>query len=87
MNLIGLPKNKIKQEYDGRLNFATDAWTSPNSHALVGFTVHFEQKGEAVALLLDLIEVAKSHSGANLAKTFANVLSDYGISDKVTNYN
>jgi hypothetical protein len=35
-------------------------------------------------MLLDLVEVAKSHSGLNLAAAFAKVLEDFGISDKVS---
>jgi hypothetical protein len=34
-------------------------------------------------MLLDLVEVARSHSGANLAAAFAEVLEEFGISDKV----
>ena len=34
-------------------------------------------------MLLDLVEVAKSHSGVNLAEAFANVLKEFGIEDKV----
>jgi hypothetical protein len=34
-------------------------------------------------MLLDLVEVARSHSGVNLAATFAKVLEEFGISDKV----
>lgn len=34
-------------------------------------------------MLLDLIEVVKSHSGENIATAFAKVLIDFGISDKV----
>jgi hypothetical protein len=34
-------------------------------------------------MLLDLVEVAKSHSGVNLAAAFAEVLEEFGISDKV----
>ena len=68
------------QEYEGQLNFATDAWTSPNHKAFVAFTVHFVHEGVPVSMLLDLVEVAKSHSGVNLA---AKVLEDSGISDKV----
>jgi hypothetical protein len=34
-------------------------------------------------MLLDLVEVAKSHSGVNLAAAFAIVLEEFGISDKV----
>ena len=35
-------------------------------------------------MLLDLVEVAKSRSGVNLAAVFAKVLEDFGISDKVS---
>jgi hypothetical protein len=34
-------------------------------------------------MLLDLVEVATSHTGANLAAAFAKVLEEFGISDKV----
>ena len=36
-----------------------------------------------MSLLLDIVEVAKSHTGVNLAAAFAKILKDYGISDKV----
>ena len=71
------------QEYEGQLNFATDAWTSPNHKAFVVFTVHFAHEGVPVSMLLNLVEVAKSHSGVNLAEAFAKVLEDFRISDKV----
>ena len=74
---------KMLQEYDGNLNFATDAWTSPNHKAFVAVTVHFEVNGSPVTMLLDLIEVAMSHSGLNLAIAFAKVIDDFGISAKV----
>jgi hypothetical protein len=66
------------------LNFATDAWTSPNHKAFVAFTIHFEHEGEPVSMLLDIVEVAMSHTGVNLANTFAKVLEDFGIEDKVS---
>ena len=37
-------------------------------------------------MLLDIIEVAMSHSGINLAIAFAKILEDFGISDKVWKY-
>jgi hypothetical protein len=49
----------------------------------VAITVHLEHQGEPVSLLLDIVEVAKSHTGVNLASAFAKILEDYGISDKV----
>ena len=35
-------------------------------------------------MLLDLVEVAKSHTGVNLAEKFANTLHDFGIQDKIS---
>jgi len=35
-------------------------------------------------MLLDLVEVAKSHSGVNLANAFVKVLEEFGIEDKVS---
>ena len=35
------------------------------------------------SMLLDLVKVTMSHSSVNLAATFAKVLEDFGISDKV----
>jgi hypothetical protein len=71
------------QDQKGQLNFATDAWTSPNHKAFIAVTVHFETDGVPVAMLLDLLEVATSHSGVNLAAAFAQILDEFGISEKV----
>ena len=76
--------DNILQEYDGKLNFATDAWTSPNHRAFVATTVHLEVGGEAACIPLDIVEVAKSHSGLTLATEFARVLREFGIDDKVS---
>jgi hypothetical protein len=35
-------------------------------------------------MLLDLVEVAESHSGANLAAVFVKILEDFAITDKVS---
>ena len=47
-------------------------------------TIHFEQNGQPVCFLLDLVEVAKSHSGVNLAAAFVKILEDFGIENKVS---
>ena len=65
------------------MNFAIDAWTSPNQHAFVVITIHLEHQGEPILMLLDVVEVAKLHTGVNLANAFAKILEEYGISDKV----
>jgi hypothetical protein len=49
----------------------------------VAVTVHLEIDGISLCLLLDIVEVATSHSGVNLAAAFAQVLDDFGISEKV----
>ena len=46
--------------------------------------LHFEHNGELMCLLLNIVEVAKSHSGTNLAAAFVEILADFGISDKVS---
>lgn len=47
-------------------------------------TVHYELEGVPVSMLLDLVEVACSHSGINLAAAFSKILDDFGISSKVS---
>jgi hypothetical protein len=74
---------KILQSYPGKLNFATDAWTSPNHKAFIAVTVHLEMDGMPLSFLLDMIEVARSHSGVNLAVAFGGVLESFGIAHKV----
>jgi hypothetical protein len=69
--------------HDGCLNFATDAWTSPNGRAFVAVTAHYEMNGIPSMLLLDIMECARSHTGSNLASTFEKILKEFGISDKV----
>ncbi|KAH7903433.1 hypothetical protein BJ138DRAFT_976062, partial [Hygrophoropsis aurantiaca] len=61
---------RMLQQYEGELNFATDAWTSTNHKAFVAVSVHLEHDGKPVAMILDIVEVAKSHTGANLAEAF-----------------
>ena len=74
------------KEYEGKLSFVTDAWTSPNHKVFIAITVHFKNNGEPMCMLLDLVEVAESHSGITLAAVFMRVLEDFGISDKVSQY-
>jgi hypothetical protein len=69
--------------HNGCLNFATDAWTSPNGRAFVAVIAHYETNGIPSTLLLDIMECARSHTGSNLALTFEKILKEFGISDKV----
>jgi hypothetical protein len=58
-NLGATILNILPQEYEGNLNFATDAWTSPNHKSFVAVSVHFEHKGKPMCMILDVVEVAK----------------------------
>src|SRR6266545_3662556 len=71
------------RKHIAKMNFATDTWTSPNNKAYVAVSVHFEVHGVLVGMLLDVVEVPRSHTGVNLAAAFAKILDDFGISDKV----
>ena len=59
-------------------------WTSPNNKAYVAVTVHLEENGEPMCLLLDIVQVAKSHTGFNLALAFVQILEEFGIPKKVS---
>ena len=50
---------------------------------MLAFIVHFKHKRALISMLLDLVEVAKSHLGENLVAAFAKVLEEFGISHKV----
>ena len=65
------------------MSFVTDAWTSPNQQVYVAITIHIEHKGELLSMLLDIVDVARSHSRDNLAGAFAKIMEDYEISEKV----
>ena len=60
------------QDYPGRLNFATDAWTALSHKAFVAVTVHLEQKGKPLCLVLDIVEVVMVHTYQNLTHPFTN---------------
>jgi hypothetical protein len=45
--------------------------------------VHFEQDSAPISMLLNLVQVAKSHTGLTLAMVFAKILEDFGIAHKV----
>ena len=47
----------LTQEYEGRMSFATDAWTSPNHYAYMAVTAHFEVRGEPICIVLDVVEL------------------------------
>lgn len=82
------------KEYEGRINFTTDAWSSPNHWAFVAFSVHLEYNGTPLIFPLDVIEVARvwrtlaievfvlnflqSHTGTELASVLQRFWQSLG---------
>jgi hypothetical protein len=81
--LTGLPILTYRQEYEGRLSIAVDAWSSPNHKAFLAITVHLVRDGKPLRMVLDIIELAKAHTGRNMAQAIADTLEDFGIAGKV----
>jgi hypothetical protein len=54
--------DNILKKHAGHLNFATDAWTSPNHRAFVGWTVHLPHEGHLLSFLLDVVKVTEVSS-------------------------
>lgn len=71
------------KNYEGDISCATDAWTSPNHKPYMAVTVHFIHNNDPISLLLDIVEVAASHTGKELAGAFACILEEFGVADKV----
>ena len=77
------PKLTYHKDYDGRLSIAVDAWSSPNHKALLAITIHLLHDEKPLRMVLDVIELAKAHTGKNMAKAIADTLKEFGIAKKV----
>ena len=56
---------------------------SPNSCPFVTITVHYQDRGVSMLLLLDIVKCVEVHTGVTLAVTMVKVFENFGISDKV----
>jgi hypothetical protein len=64
-----------------------DAWTSPNTYAFIGITVHFiDQDWDLQQVLIDLVELSGPHSGKNISSVFYKSCKELGILQKVRIY-
>jgi hypothetical protein len=41
--------------------------------------IHMEKDGKPFRFLLDIVELAMSHSGINLAQAFKDMLTEFGV--------
>lgn len=47
-------------------------------------SVHIEEGGKPISLLLDFVKVSKSHTSLNLAFEFTEIMKSFGIEEKVS---
>jgi hypothetical protein len=66
------------------VSVTTDAWSSKNHRSYIAVAGHFERKGAPYRVLLDVVEVPRSHTGETLALEMAKVLEEFGIEKKVS---
>jgi hypothetical protein len=87
MQLFDAEKQRVRkllQETPGRISFAIDAWTSPNNHGFLGITAHWIDHDWAIrSLLLNLVPLSGSHSGANMCAEFVATCQDFGVLTKL----
>ncbi|OJT15390.1 Zinc finger BED domain-containing protein RICESLEEPER 3 [Trametes pubescens] len=74
---------RFLRRYPGRLNFATDAWSSSNHRAFVAFLCFLEHNGTLFVIVLDMRELPIAHTGANLAREFVDCLTEFRIQEKI----
>ena len=77
-------ERKTIQKSNGDINFTTNTWTLLNHKAYIALSAHFHLKGKLVALLLDIVEVARPHTGRNIAEAPAEIFKAFGIAEKVS---
>ncbi|KAG6904814.1 hypothetical protein DXG01_006989, partial [Tephrocybe rancida] len=68
--------DNILRKHDGLVHFATDAWTSPNHHAMVAWTVHLHHEGNILVFLLNVIEVPETSEQESEPDTNLNDIQD-----------
>ena len=67
-----------------KIHLSFDLWTSPNRHAMMAIIAHFiDNHKRQQTLLLALRRQLGAHSGENLAVTLVDVVSSWGIVNKV----
>ncbi len=49
----------------------------------MAFTVHLQHDGQPLSFILDIIEVAESHTGEAQAEAFVGMVREFGIKEKV----
>ncbi|KAG6807412.1 hypothetical protein H0H92_007644 [Tricholoma furcatifolium] len=63
--------DEIIRNHDGKVHFATDAWTSPNHRPMVAWTVHLHHQSNILIFLLDVVEVPTVSTSTAVKRVFS----------------
>lgn len=75
---------QVLQHNAGKISFIIDCWTSSNQHPFQGVIARWiSDDWELKNVVIDLSVLHGSHKGKNIAKSFWDVLLDYGIVEKL----
>lgn len=74
----------VLQNNAGKISFIIDCWTSSNQHPFQGVIARWiSDDWELQNVVIDLTVLHGSHAGKNIAKSFWDVLLDYGLVEKL----
>lgn len=74
---------QVRLQNVASVSLTADFWTSVQNKSYVGVTVHYIDNWELQSSVLDVFEVAESHTAANCGETLTKVATEWEISDKV----
>ncbi|KAN0131304.1 Ribonuclease H-like domain containing protein [Lactarius tabidus] len=78
------PYSFVKEDVEGKISIAIDAWTSSNNYAFMAIVAHYVNKvGQLEELLINFRELEGEHSGANMAEAVWETLVCFGIENQI----
>ena len=74
---------QVRLQNVASVSLTADFWTSVQNKSYIGVTVHYIDNWELKSSILDVFEVAESHTAVNCGETLTKVATEWEISDKV----
>lgn len=72
------------QSNTGKISFIIDCWTSSNQHPFQGVIARWvSDDWKLNNAVIDLTILSGNHTGKNIAKSFWNVLNEFGLTEKL----
>ena len=74
----------MRQNYKGKINYASDCWIAPNHRTFLTLLAFFKRDGKTEVLVLNVIKVPESHHGTKLAEIINDCLKSFSIKNKAS---